>query len=75
MGSIGEVGDGQQGNSRMTDGIWECIEVNMDSGAIDNVMDKETGNQFELKETIMSKREPITRQQTGAQSRTGARRT
>ncbi len=34
---------------------WDLIKVNVDSGAIDNVCNKEIGKEFAVKETKMSK--------------------
>ena len=35
-------------------GNWELIEINMDSGAVDNVANSATAKGFGVKETIMS---------------------
>ena len=44
---------------------WEIIDVTVDSGAVDNVVPEEIGEQFEVKETRMSKKGGITRQPMG----------
>jgi len=38
----------------MGEGVWECIEVNMDSGAIDHVINPDLAKMFETKPTERS---------------------
>ena len=58
MGNLCAVGE-EKGNwqqEKIEYPEWECIEVNVDSGAIDSVLNTKTGAQFPVRETAMSRK-------------------